>query len=98
MMKIYLLLILLLNSLFYWGLNYDITNKLQLSVYGQYMLNNSEDPFLSSDNHLSKTNAGSFLNYNPKENSKIGVGIEYQYDQRENKWKSEGKGRVSIGF
>lgn len=78
--------------------NYDITHNLLLTIYGQYMINESKDPFLNYSNEFPKSNVGVFLHYTPKENSKIGIGMEYQYDQYNQKWKPEAKGKVSLGF
>ncbi len=78
--------------------NYDITHNLLLTIYGQYMINGSKDPFLNYSNEFPQSNVGLFLHYAPKENSKIGIGVEYQYDQYNQKWKPEAKGKVSLGF
>ena len=81
-----------------WSLNYDVTHNLQLNIYGQHMMNKNKDPFLDYSNLLPKTNVGTSLEYKSQDNSKIGVGMEYQYDRRNQKWKPEAKGKVSFGF
>lgn len=79
--------------------NYDITNKLQLSIYGQYLLMQEKiDPFLNYMNIMPKTHIGTSINYKPKKNTDIGVNIEYQYDKINKEWKPDAKGKVTIGF
>lgn len=81
-----------------WKLNYDITSKIRLSVGGQSMRNGNDGPLPNYNNELPKTNREILLQYKPKANSKVGIGMEYQYDEKNNTWKSEGKGTVSFGF
>lgn len=78
--------------------HFDINHKIQLNIYGQYMVNNNKDMFIDYSSLFPKTHIGTSLEYKPQDNSKIGIGVEYQYDQQNQKWKPETKGKVSIGF
>lgn len=81
-----------------WAARYDITNKLQLSIWGQYLIRKVNDPFLNYYNLTPKSSVGGSLDFKPKESTKVGIGTEYQYDQQNKKWKPETKAQVSIGF
>ena len=79
-----------------WILNYDITNRLQFSIFGQYIINSNNDPFMNLNKEVPRTSMGAALQYKANENTKIGVGVEYQYNQFDRKWESDSK--VFIGF
>jgi hypothetical protein len=86
-----------------WGsnflLHYAITNKLQLQTRGQYVTpGNSSDPTFNMRTFFPTTNFGAGLQYDSNENTKIKVGIEYQYDQSDKTWKSESGGKVFFKF
>lgn len=81
-----------------WAAHYDITNNLQLSLWGQYLIHQGNDPFLNYYNLTPKSSVGGSLDFKPKESTKVGIGTEYQYDQQNKKWKPETKAKVSIGF
>lgn len=80
------------------GLNYRFTDKTQLSLWGQYITPTNNDPFLDTSGLFMKTKVGGALIVEPVENLKLGAGIEYQHNQKEQKWESKSGGKVSIGF
>lgn len=45
-----------------------------------------------------KTSIGTALIVEPRKNVKVGAGVEYQQNQKKQKWESQSGGRVSIGF
>lgn len=80
-------------------LRYTITNKLQLQTWGQYVTpGNSSDPTFNVRTFFPTTNFGAGLQYDSNENTKIKMGIEYQYDQSDKTWKSESGGKVFLKF
>ncbi len=80
------------------GLNYKLTNILQLRLYGQYVTPANEDPFINASDLFSKTKAGAELIVEPKDNLKFGGGVEYQYNQKEQNWKPKTGAKISVGF
>ncbi|MDR2914613.1 MAG: hypothetical protein LBV74_07260 [Tannerella sp.] len=80
------------------GLNYHFTDKMYLSIWGQYFAPVADDPFLETNSLFMKTKVGGALIVEPTGNLKFGVGVEYQHNQKEQKWESESGGKVSIGF
>ncbi|NMA73393.1 MAG: hypothetical protein GX963_04380 [Bacteroidales bacterium] len=78
-------------------INYDLTNQLQLSIYGQYLVKGNEDFFLNFMNVIPKTHIGTSIDYKSG-NKDIGMKMEYQYDKNKKEWKPEVKGKVTIGF
>lgn len=80
-------------------LHYAITDKLQFQTWGQYITpGNSFDPTLNMRIFFPTTNFGAGLQYDSNENTKIKVGIEYQYDQSDKTWKPESGGKVLLKF
>lgn len=79
-------------------LNYDITDRLRFRIGGQYLNSDNTDPFLNMNNLFPKTNIGVDLQYKTTEKMEVGVGLEYQYNNKTNTWKPESKGKVKIGF
>ena len=80
-------------------LQYTITDKLQFRTWGQYVTDgNSSDPTFRMRTFFPTSNVGAGVQYNSSEKSKIRVGIEYQYDQRNKTWKPESGGKVFLNF
>lgn len=83
-----------------WGLNadinYNLTNKLRLSIYGQLVAPNEN---MFSDNQLfPNSNYGSSMTYQVNNQTQIGVGMGYEYNGNKKKWEIESAGKVAIGF
>jgi hypothetical protein len=86
-----------------WGSNllfrYSITDKLQLQTWGQYVKpGNSFDKTFKMRTFFPMSNFGAGLQYDSNDNTKINVGIEYQYDQSDKTWKPESGGKVRLKF
>ena len=60
------------------NLNYSFNNKLKLSLWGQYLLNRSTDPFTRADNNQSQNGVGLRLEYNPNVNTTYSIDISKQ--------------------
>lgn len=58
--------------------NYRFNNKLKLSLWGQYLLNRSTDPFTRADNNQSQNGVGLRLEYNPNLNTTYSIDISKQ--------------------
>ena len=80
-------------------LRYTITNKLQFQTWGQFVTpGNSPDPTFNMRTFFPATNFGAGLQYDSNKKTKVKVGIEYQYDQRDKTWKPESGGKVLLKF
>lgn len=78
---------------------YSITERLQFLVWGQFLRpDNNFDRILGRTSLFPKTSIGSGLEYHSNENTKIKVGVEYQYNQEDKVWKAESGGKVSINL
>lgn len=62
------------------NLNYYFSDKLQLSAWGQYLINRNRDPFIGLDYNQPKNGVGLRLEYNPNINTKYSIGISAQED------------------
>jgi len=80
------------------GVNYNLTDKCQLNLRGQYVAPGMNDPFLNKSNMFPKTNIGAELQFTPQKNLKFVTGVEYQHNQLEQKWETKSGGKVTIGF
>ncbi len=80
------------------GVNYNLTDKCQLNLRGQYVAPGVNDPFLNKSNMFPKTNIGAELQFTPQKNLKFVTGVEYQHNQLEQKWETKSGGKVTIGF
>ena len=81
------------------NLNYHFNSKLQLSVWGQYLLNYNNDPFVRASNSQPKNGIGIRLEYNPNMNTKISLDISKQEDLINSKKSAiqlEGKARIKF--
>ncbi len=78
---------------------YNITERLQFLVWGQFLTPDHDfDHVVGRTTFFPGTSLGSALQYNSNENTKIKVGVEYQYNQAEKAWKAESGGKVSFHF
>lgn len=80
------------------GVNYNLTDKCQLNLRGQYVAPGMNDPFLKKSNLFPTTNIGAELQFTPQKNLKIVTGVVYQHNQLEQKWETKSGGKVTIGF
>lgn len=60
--------------------NYLLSNKLKLSLWGQYLINQNTDPFIRLDHIQPKSGVGLKLEYNPNINTKYSIDISKQMD------------------
>lgn len=60
--------------------NYQLSNKLKLSLWGQYLINQNTDPFMRLDNNQPRNGIGLKLEYNPNINTKYSIDISKQKD------------------
>lgn len=80
-------------------LSYNLTDILQLQLWGQYISPSKYiDPAKVVSGLYPKTSIGGALIAEPAKNVKIGAGVEYQHDYRNQKWKSQSGGKVTLGF
>ncbi len=76
-----------------------ITDRLELLIWGQYVVpGKSFDPALKIPSFFKTSSFGTALQYNSGQNTKIKVGIDYQYDQSDKQWKAESGGKVLLKF
>ena len=79
-------------------LSYNLTDILQLRLWGQYISPSNNDPLKEISGLYPKTNIGGALITEPAKNVKVGAGVEYQHNQRNQKWESRSGGKVTFGF
>lgn len=80
-------------------IRYQIANNFQFTAWGQYITEGkSNDPTFQMQGFFPKSNVGAGIQYNSSNNSKVSVGLEYQYDQKNKTWKPESGGKVSLNF
>lgn len=78
---------------------YPVSNKLRLQSWGQYMSRGkSKDPIFKSRTLFPTTNFGAGVQYDYNDQTKIKVGLEYQYDRFEKAWKPNTGGKVLFKF
>lgn len=80
------------------SLNYNLTDKCQLNLRGQYVAPGNNDPFLNKSNLFPQTNIGAELQFSPQKNLKFVTGVEYRQNQLEQKWETRSGGKVTFGF
>jgi len=80
------------------GVNYNLSDKCQLNLQGQYVAPGVNDPFLNKSNMFPKTNIGAELQFTPQKNLKIVTGVVYQHNQFEQKWETKSGSKLTIGF
>jgi len=79
-------------------LNYNLTDKCQLNLRGQYVAPGTNDPFLNKSDLFPQTNIGAELQFTPQKNLKFVTGVEYRHNQMEQKWETRSGGKVTFGF
>lgn len=79
-------------------IQYALTNKIRLNMWGQYIFPGEEFPFSAYNSLFPHTGVGASVSVDLKKDAEMSVGAEYQYDNKSQKWKLESSGRVSIGF
>ena len=57
------------------NINYHFNNKLNLSLWGQYLINQNADPFIRLDNNQPKNEIGLRLEYSPNINTRYSIGV-----------------------
>jgi hypothetical protein len=76
---------------------YDLTSKLQFSIYGQY-IGTSSSNFFYGNTLFPNSSIGSSLLFKVKKQTQIDVGVKYQYYENKKIWDLESASKVSIGF
>jgi len=78
------------------NLNYALTNQLDFNMWGQYLTGN----FINSptDFQLPQTGTGASMVLNLGGGSEFGVGAEYQYDNKKEKWNYQSGGKLKFNF
>lgn len=80
-------------------LGYNLTDILQLQLWGQYISPSKiKDPLKEISGLYPKTSIGGALIAEPAKNVKVGAGVEYQHNRRNQKWESRSGGKVTFGF
>ena len=83
--------------------NYAIAPKLYLQGYGQYvtkdvMPSKSKDPIFSNQHFFPGNHMGIGVVHHTNKRTKLKMGVEYQFNESEKKWKANSGGKVSLGF
>lgn len=60
--------------------SYQLSNKLKLSLWGQFLINQNTDPFIRLDHIQPRNGVGLKLEYNPNINTKYSIDISKQKD------------------
>lgn len=78
-------------------IQYDLTDKVHLNVWGQYLLFGTPPPpaYFPLFPH---SGVGASISVDVNKNTDASVGAEYQYDHQSKKWRLEPMGRVSVHF
>lgn len=80
-------------------LNYELNNKLIFYVWGQYMFNRNNDPFLKYMYTQPKTGLGLGIEYKPTQNMNIGISVGKQEDIiNKRKYKIMIEGKAGLKF
>jgi len=79
-------------------LNYNLTELLQFKLWGQYISPSNNDPFKEISELYPRTSIGGTLIGEPAKNVKVGIGIEYQHNQINQKLESRSGGKITVGF
>lgn len=66
-------------------LNYELNNKLNFYIWGQYMFNRNNDPFMKYMYTQPKTGFGLGIEYKPSQNMNIGISVGKQEDMIDKK-------------
>lgn len=78
------------------NLNYSITNQLDFNMWGQYLTGSSLNSHF--DVMLPQTGTGASMVLNLGGGSQLGVGAEYQRDEKKEKWNYNAGGKLKLNF
>lgn len=78
------------------NLSYSITNQLEFNMWGQYITGSSINS--ANDFLLPQTGTGAAVILNLGGASQVGVGAEYQYDDKKEKWNYQSGGKLKLKF
>lgn len=67
-------------------LQYLITEKVQLNIYGNYLNKNPEDPFTTMNSLFTQSKVGSNITFLKDESHKIGFGMDHQFNVSTKQW------------
>lgn len=67
-------------------LQYSVTKKLQLNIYGNYLNYNPIDPYTNMNSLFTQTKVGANITYIKDESRKIGIGLDHQYNVSTEQW------------
>lgn len=65
---------------------FSLTKKIQLNIYGNYLDNNPGDPFTTMNSLFTQTKIGSNITFIRDESSKIGLGMDHNYNATTEAW------------
>lgn len=82
----------------HFGLNYHLTDILQFRLRGQHLIPAPPDPFIRAHNLFPHSKTEAALVLKPKDYIELGIGVEYQYHEKEHNWKPKSGGKISLGF
>lgn len=67
-------------------IQYYITEKVQLNIYGNYLNKNPIDPFTTTNSLFTQTKIGSNVTFIKDESRKIGIGVDHQFNVSTKQW------------
>ena len=68
------------------SIQYSITKKIYLNIYGTYLNKNPEDPFTLVNPLFTQTKVGSNITFEKDESRKIGIGMDHFYNVSTEEW------------
>lgn len=80
-------------------IRYQLNSQLVLDLWGQYLLNPNNDPFIKNLDTHPKTGIGLKIEYNPNKNTTLGIGAGFQesaFDNNKLNYSVEGKASVKF--
>lgn len=78
--------------------NYYFNSKYNLSLWGQYLLNRNNDPFIRAIDNQSQNGIGLTLEYNPNANIKLSIDVSTQNFYSPKKISLQVEGKASFKF
>lgn len=80
-------------------MKYQLNSQFALDLWGQYLFNPNNDPFIKILDTHPKTGIGLKIEYNPNKNTTLGVGAGFQesaFDNNKLNYSVEGKASVKF--
>ena len=67
-------------------IQYFITKRIQLNIYGNYLNKNPDDPYTKMNSLFTQTKVGSNITFLKDESHKIGFGMDHQFNVSTKQW------------